>query len=121
MRAKLAAAGFAETRQFKRVDAVDGATLDVASARVAGVFNLTRWRYGGAKNCHQDHGYRPRVVGCAMSHLAAWEAVAADADDPHALHLVLEDDVEFSPDFAARRAGTKRRGAFKAQGFLCET
>lgn len=95
--AKCAAAGFAAPPT--RVDAVDGAALDVADAAVAEIFNLTNWRYGGAKNAHQDHGYRPRVIGCALSHLAAWRAIAGDGND-HAIHLVLEDDVVFESDFA---------------------
>ena len=57
MRAKCDRAGFAAGGP-RRVDAVDGATLDVAAEDVKRVFNLTSWRYGGAKNCHQDHGYR---------------------------------------------------------------
>ena len=102
MRDKLAAAGFGG--DVRRVDAVDGAALDVSDASVASIFNLTRWRYGaGARNAHQDHGYRPRVIGCALSHLAAWRAVAAAADD-HAMHLVLEDDAVFVDDFAAKWA-----------------
>ncbi|KAH8060689.1 procollagen galactosyltransferase [Aureococcus anophagefferens] len=102
MRDKLAAAGFGG--DVRRVDAVDGAALDVSDAAVASIFNLTRWRYGaGARNAHQDHGYRPRVIGCALSHLAAWKAVAAAADD-HAMHLVLEDDAVFVDDFSAQWA-----------------
>ncbi|KAH8082960.1 procollagen galactosyltransferase [Aureococcus anophagefferens] len=98
----LAAAGFGG--DVRRVDAVDGAALDVSDAAVASIFNLTRWRYGaGARNAHQDHGYRPRVIGCALSHLAAWKAVAPAADD-HAMHLVLEDDAVFVDDFAAKWA-----------------
>ena len=91
-----------------RVDAVDGATLDVAAEDVKRVFNLTSWRYGGAKNCHQDHGYRSRVIGCALSHLKAWRLISED-DDAHALHLILEDDVEFAGDFAERWAELGRR------------
>ena len=107
VRAKCDRAGFAAGGP-RRVDAVDGATLDVAAEDVKRVFNLTSWRYGGAKNCHQDHGYRSRVIGCALSHLKAWRLISED-DDAHALHLILEDDVEFAGDFAERWAELGRR------------
>ena len=107
VRAKCDRAGFAAGGP-RRVDAVDGATLDVAAEDVKRVFNLTSWRYGGAKNCHQDHGYRSRVIGCALSHLKAWRLISED-DDAHALHLILEDDVEFAGDFAERWADLGRR------------
>lgn len=102
VRAKCDRAGFAE-KGPRRINAVDGATLDVASEDVKRVFNLTNWRYGGAKNCHQDHGYRSRVIGCAMSHIKAWRLIAEDPDR-HSMHLILEDDVEFAVDFEARWA-----------------
>ena len=105
---KCARAGFGSAPT--RVDAVDGADLDVSDASVASIFNLTRWRYGRhAKNAHQDHGYRPRVIGCALSHVAAWRRVAASDAGDHSLHLILEDDVEFDPDFFARWAALAPR------------
>jgi len=85
-------------------------------------------------NPHEDHGWRPAVIGCALSHLKAWRRVAAhafsaqdiDADlgggvfgeredllggptvDLYAPFLILEDDVELSADFAARFEATMR-------------
>lgn len=92
---------------LERLDAVDGADLlgsNITSDEVRAIFNLSSWRYGSAKNAHQDHGYRTHVIGCALSHLRAWERIAASShgDDENSIHLVLEDDVHFSSDFAQR-------------------
>jgi len=86
-----------------RLDAVDGAALDVTRPDVAAIFNLTKWNYGSASNAHQDHGYRKNVVACALSHLEAWRRISAFYEDaPQSIHLVLEDDVQFVDDFAER-------------------
>lgn len=92
LRARVKMAGLDEPT---RLEAVDGTELRMST--VATIFNLSSWRYGKARNAHQDHGYRSNVVGCALSHMRAWERVAANEDD--SIHLVLEDDVVFAPDF----------------------
>lgn len=92
------AAGRAGLPPVERIDAVDGADLDPSTPDVARIFNLSTWRYGSARNAHQDHGYRRRVLGCALSHVEAWKRIA-ERDE---IHLVLEDDVTFAEDFAAQ-------------------
>lgn len=94
----VAAAGRAGLPPVERIDAVDGKELDPSTPDVARIFNLSTWRYGSARNAHQDHGYRRRVLGCALSHLEAWKRVA-ERDE---IHLVLEDDVTFGENFVAR-------------------
>ncbi|KAH8069922.1 procollagen galactosyltransferase [Aureococcus anophagefferens] len=108
MRDKLAAAGFGG--DVRRVDAVDGAALDVSDAAVASIFNLTRWRYGaGARNAHQDHGYRPRVIGCAWASLAPHLAADYSWD---LLHLGVLDDRDLYDDAPlAEYGGVKRFSA----------
>jgi GR25 family glycosyltransferase involved in LPS biosynthesis len=54
-------------------------------------------------NPFEDHGLRPGVLGCALSHLAVWAELASDpalAED--AAVLVMEDDAIFAGDFAQR-------------------
>jgi hypothetical protein len=42
-------------------------------------------------NPHEDHGWRPAVVGCALSHLRAWRRIAARGrGHPYASYLVGE-------------------------------
>jgi GR25 family glycosyltransferase involved in LPS biosynthesis len=43
-------------------------------------------------------GSRRGVIGCALSHLGLWRALAA-CPDPGATWLILEDDIAFGPDF----------------------
>ena len=120
-----------------RVAAVDGRALRMHDGALLRTFNLTGWTYGAARNSHQDHAYRRSVIGCALSHLAVWRAIARgeyDAEDGlrppgdaaasadaavdgadaavsadaaelssmHSSYLILEDDVTFVADFAAR-------------------
>lgn len=40
-------------------------------------------------------------VGCVLSHRGLLEKIGSDVDDTH-LHLVLEDDVAFFPDFSTK-------------------
>ncbi|KAK7240111.1 procollagen galactosyltransferase [Aureococcus anophagefferens] len=104
MRDKLAAAGFGR-RRVRRAS-----TPSTARARRVGrgrrvdlqpdALALRRRREERAPGPRLP----ARVIGCAaLSHLAAWKAVAAAADD-HAMHLVLEDDAVFVDDFAAKWA-----------------
>jgi GR25 family glycosyltransferase involved in LPS biosynthesis len=78
----LAAAGL---RRYARVAAQDGRALrpDVDDLR------LFRGNH---------FGWRRGVIGCALSHLGLWRALAA-CPDPEATWLVLEDDVAFAPSF----------------------
>jgi GR25 family glycosyltransferase involved in LPS biosynthesis len=46
-------------------------------------------------------GWRRGVIGCALSHLGLWRALAA-CPDPGAAWLILEDDVRLSADFLAQ-------------------
>ena len=83
-----------------RLEAVDGRSLVLADAPGVGrLFDLRGWRYGGATNPHQDHAYRRAVLGCALSHIAAWRAIAM-ADGAPAAGASAR---------AARRRGARRR------------
>ena len=78
-------------------DAVDGRALRLTPV-LRDLFGV-RMR----ANPHEDHGLRPGVLGCALSHLAIWAELASDpalADD--AAVLVMEDDAIFPGDFAQR-------------------
>ena len=60
--------------------------LSIGSPRVAS------GTYGGrasALNPHPDHGWRPAVIGCALSHLRLWRRIALTAyDDMDELHVL---------------------------------
>jgi GR25 family glycosyltransferase involved in LPS biosynthesis len=68
-------------------------------------FNLSQYTYGdgSVSNPHEDHGYRPAVLGCALSHLRLWRQVAEIADSGlYDAYLIVEDDVRLVEDFADR-------------------
>jgi len=48
-------------------------------------------------NPYEDHGWRPSVIGCALSHMKAWRQIAAQGRaNPYASFLVLPDLVKSS-------------------------
>lgn len=58
------------------------------------------------------------AVGCALSHLGLWER-RAQADDPHAISVVLEDDVRLCASFEPRVEGllaALRSGSLSSDG-----
>ena len=70
----------------ERFSAVDGATLKITPE----LLHLFRGN---------DFNYRRGVVGCALSHIAMWREVAAQADGAF---LIFEDDVQLGPDFCGQ-------------------
>lgn len=74
---------------WQRVPAVDGKLLDLSNdPRVSQV------------GYHRHHGkiLNPAELGCYLSHIKALENFVADTEAQFA--LILEDDIDFAPDFA---------------------
>jgi GR25 family glycosyltransferase involved in LPS biosynthesis len=69
---------------FDIVDAVDGKEL-VPTLELANLFK------------GNDFGNRRGVVGCALSHYNLWKALLADPNTNY--YIILEDDIEISPEF----------------------
>ena len=67
---------------FIRVPAIDGYKLQ-STRQLEQLFNPN------------DYNYRRGMIGCALSHISLWIKLC----DEKALYLILEDDVEFVPDF----------------------
>ena len=84
-------------------DAVDGRELSAAELERRDVATYTGWRLAGSGFRFFDRELKWGEVGCALSHLGVWSAIAARADGDVA--LVLEDDVDFAPSFAEALLG----------------
>ena len=81
-----------------------GQQMDLAAPLVQDVFNRSLTPgLGGAWTPLYAHRWRRGVLGCATSHLAVWHALAhSSGGDTDRYWIVLEDDVEFGPEFASR-------------------
>ena len=79
-------------------------------------------------------GWRPGVIGCALSHLAAWRqieetssgaeggAAPSPYDSPYDMFLVLEDDVRFTADFADRwQASSSSSSSSSSTSYSCSS
>ena len=91
------------SRDWRRYS-VDGARIDLSSPLVQRLFNRTERSIasGGWKPLYA-HRWRRGVLGCALSHLSVWTSLAFDeASSEDTYWLVLEDDVELSPEFERR-------------------
>ena len=87
LRARIAnATGPEFLARCKRFSAVDGTTLNITPQ----LLHLFR---------DNDFNFRRGIVGCALSHLALWREVAAQADGAC---LIFEDDVQLGPDFCGQ-------------------
>lgn len=99
-------------RKWRRV-AVDGTSLDMSSGVVQAIFNETAM--DRQKHVHHNdgsttwcplygHRWQRGVLGCALSHVGVWNAIArtAETSGERDVWLVLEDDVEFASNFVNR-------------------
>ncbi len=86
VRAATERAGPDFVRLCRRVAAVDGASL-VPTPEIDRLFH------------GNDFGSRRGMIGCALSHLAAWRAIAVRNGGPV---LIFEDDARFAPRFPER-------------------
>ena len=101
---------WAEARP-ERMSAVDGRTLDWDVLEVDGVLHPQavkegRWAESNTVPtiCAKSNSFSPHLtkaaVGCALSHRAAWERLAASSSD---WALIVEDDVHsLAPNFCAK-------------------
>lgn len=88
----------------QRVEAVEGAAADVRALERHGVLSpLAAHRLLHSAHPVWGMDLTPGAVGCALSHVRLWAAVAAAAAEPRALPaLVLEDDARLPEDLCAR-------------------
>ena len=112
--ARAAEAGLSSVSIF---EAVDGRELNAAELARLGAATYAGWRLTGTGFRFFDRELKWGEVGCALSHVGVWTLVAAQAD----VALVLEDDVDFAPDFADRlRAVLDEVAALVAVGATAE-
>jgi len=71
---------------FKRFSAVDGKKLK-STRQLQQIFE------------HNDYQMRVGLVGCAMSHISLFINLINETDENIDSYLILEDDIEFQPDF----------------------
>lgn len=84
----------------ERFSAVDGAIHAAPTSELRRLF----WRKKPSQfDPYEDHGMRPGVVGCALSHLVLWSRLAATKKEDLDAYLILEDDADLSGvDFPKR-------------------
>ena len=112
--ARAAKAGLSSVSIF---EAVDGRELNAAELARLGAATYAGWQLTGTGFRFFDRELKWGEVGCALSHVGVWTLVAAQAD----VALVLEDDVDFAPDFADRlRAVLNEIAALVAVGATAE-
>lgn len=81
---------------YEIVDAIDGRELDFTDPETGGLVDYSAVRSGALL---------PGEIGCALSHLRAYEKVLADGADSA---LILEDDVVLPPDLPSLAADAAR-------------
>mmetsp|Transcript_67002 Transcript_67002/g.200164 ORF Transcript_67002/g.200164 Transcript_67002/m.200164 type:complete len:303 (+) Transcript_67002:21-929(+) len=97
---RIEAAGLARCVCF---DAVDGRELSAHGLVKRGVTVYPDWKLPDSPCRFFSRSLKWGEIGCALSHHAIWELAGASSEPAF---LVVEDDVEFLPEFAALLAET---------------
>lgn len=92
---RAADAGLSNVKIF---EAVDGRELSMAELQRRGVAAYQGWKQPESTFRFFNRELKWGEVGCALSHVGVWRAIAEDSSLPVA--VVLEDDVDFAPRFA---------------------
>ena len=93
---RIAAAGLERVVCF---DAVDGRELSLEALEARGVAVYADWKLPESSCRFFSRSLKWGEIGCALSHHAVWELAAGAAEED--VVLVVEDDVDFLPEFAA--------------------
>lgn len=106
-----------------RVSGVDGSLLDAAALHRDGVLSDMGWQRFQTPLEDKLFGMdlTAGAIGCALGHRSVWERVVASG---RRCALVLEDDVEFAPDWTGccRSAGRRCRpigASCTSVGWIC--
>ena len=89
---------------FSRFSAIDGKRLQPnLPAHLRKIFSLDGYNPPFERfrtNPYKDHGYRPGVLGCALSNMRIWADIESNAGMGDSdITLILEDDVDFVEGF----------------------
>jgi len=85
--------------KYERFSAIDGKKLDITDESVTKLFPLD---VSTERKMYESHRHQPGVLGCAMSHYKIWKKMLEETKSKSDTWLVLEDDVEFTPEFASK-------------------
>jgi GR25 family glycosyltransferase involved in LPS biosynthesis len=80
---------------FKRFSGTDGKTLKWTPE----LEKLFPVNVSTEQKKYESHRRKPGVIGCAMSHYRLWKKMLAETKKDTDCWLVLEDDVNFEPNF----------------------
>lgn len=95
---RIAASGLERVVVF---DAVDGRGLSAHQLEARGIIPYAGWKLEASSCRFFNRALKWGEIGCALSHHGVWELAHASAE---AAVLVVEDDVDFLPDFAPKLA-----------------